>query len=322
MFPRPALLLLCCLCYGQQSAPKLPAWLVPYPGAEPQVNALPEIAETYYTTGAAPEQAISHLRKIFDSAGVPFLPNRDGIGTSIRASVPECDLLIKVRAEDPGSSVRVNCSAKSAVGTPAGGSPITVIETTGTRASAYPRPRPRTFEEAKRAGDEHTRQVLAQAEADHQRRISDMTRFDKPVPASVIRDSFYHQDAPPLAWPAWLVQEGTNQPPKPVAGTGDGKRHLESRYKTSLAMTHLYQFYEALFKANGLRIGTAHLSTGQTIVGNIVQNASGDVEASRSEDGTVNGPATHVKASFHRNYLNEPITVTLRVSVSGSFGHR
>ncbi len=232
---------------------------------------------------------------------MPFVPNLDGLGTSIRASVPECDLLIQVREAAAGSSVKVACSVKSAA---PGGQGIAV--------QASPR----------RAGDEHTRQVLAQAEADHQRRISDMGRFDQPVSAAAIRSSFYNQDAPPLAWPSWLVQEGTPQAPKPVGGTADGRRYLESRYRTPLAMTHLYQFYEALFKANGLRIGTAHLSTGQTIVGNIVQNATGDVEASRSEDGTVNGPATHVKASFHRNYLNEPITVTLRVSVSGSFGRR
>ena len=322
MIPRLALLLLAGLCYGQQSALKMPPWLVPYPGAEPQVNALPEIVETRYTTSATPAEAVSHLRKLFDTAGVAFVPNLDGIGTSIRASVPECDLLIKVREENSGSSVRISCSTKSAAGTPPGGSPVTVAGTPGARTGSYPRPSPRSIEEARRAADEHTRRVLAEAEADHQQRISDMTRFDQPVSGAAIRSAFYHQDAPPLAWPAWLVPEGASHLPKPVTGTADGKQYLESRYKTTLPMTRLYQFYEALLKANGLQVGTARLGTGQTIVGNIVQNAEGFVEASRSEDGTVNGPATHVKASFHRNYLNEPITVTLRVSVSGSFGRR
>jgi hypothetical protein len=249
----------------------MPDWLVPYPGAEAQVRALPDLVEVSYATSASPAQALAHYRRLFDSAGVTFAPNSDGIGTSIRASVPECDLLIGLRERDSGSSVRVSCSAKS-------GGPATGVAVVGT----YRKSRPQSFDEAKRAGDEHTRLVLALAEADHQKRISDMSRFDQPVPAATVRSSFYNDDAPALSWPPWLVQEGTSQTPKPAAGTADGKRHLESRYKTSVPMTQLYQFYEALFKANGLRIGSARLSTGQTIAGNIVQNASGYIEGSRS----------------------------------------
>lgn len=86
-------LLLACLCYGQ--TPKMPTWLLPYPGAEPETSTFPGIVEASYTVAAAPAEVITHLRKLFDSAGVPFAPNLDGIGTSIRASVPECDLLLR-----------------------------------------------------------------------------------------------------------------------------------------------------------------------------------------------------------------------------------
>ena len=299
----------------------MPPWLAPYPGAQGmQADNSPEVAAIRYTAGAAPADIVAHLRKLFDAAGLTFAPNPDGIGTSIRASLPDCDLLIQIREEASGSSVRETCAVKSA-NTPSSNSEIAALPVTN-RGTSAPAWRPRTIEEARRIQDEHTRQVLADAEAAHQRRISDMSRFDDPVHASSAASSFYNQDAPPLEWPSWLVQEGTNQPPKPVAGTADGRRHLETRYKTTLPMTRLYQFYESLFKANGLQIGTAKLQTGQTIEGHMVQNAWGFVEAYHSMDGTVNGPSIHVKASFNRNYLNEPITVTLRFSVSGSFGRR
>ena len=117
--------------------------------------------------------------------------------------------MIQVREAPTGSSVRVSCSAKS--------------------FSAAATPEVRVIGPARR--------VLAEADAAHQRRIADMGRYDQPVPASAIRSSFYNNDAPPLQWPSWLVQEGSNAPIKPVAGRADGKQHLECRYKTTLPIS-------------------------------------------------------------------------------------
>ncbi len=319
-----ALLMLACFGFGQMSQ-QLPSWLVPYPGSNPKTEVSQSLIESSYSTEASIQQVLAHFRNAFEGMGVAFLPSSDGIGTAIRASAPECDLLIKLREVSAGTTVRVSCSAKFSTAARTGASMTPEVRIVGPGPSprgAYPLRRPGFPQEIERNGDEHTRRVLADAEAAHQRRIADMGRYDQPVPASAIpRGSFYKNDAPPLEWPSWLVQEGSDLPPKPVLGTADGKRHLECRYRTTLPMTQLYQFYEALFKSNGLRVGTARLGTGETL-GHIVQNASGYVEGYRSEDGTVNGPSTHMKASFRRNYLNEPITVTLRVAVAGSFGHR
>ncbi|MCW5977478.1 MAG: hypothetical protein KIT09_05345 [Bryobacteraceae bacterium] len=318
-----ALLLLACLGFGQ-SLQQLPSWLVPYPGSNPQMEVTQNLVESSYTTEASIQQVLDRLRNAFNEAGIAFLPGSDGLGISIRADAPECDLLIKLREVSAGASVWVSCSSKSSVATAEASSTadVPVVGPGPSRPGAYPRRRPRSPQEIERSRDEHTRRVLADAEATHQRRIADMGRYDQPVPAAAIpRSSFYNDDAPPLQWPSWLVQEGTNLPLKPVPGTADGKRYLECRYRTTLPMTRLYQFYEALFKANGLRIGTARLATGETL-DHTVQNATGYVEAHRSEDGTVNGPSTRVRASFHRSYLNGPITVTLRVSVAGGFGRR
>jgi hypothetical protein len=257
------------------------------------------------------QQVVDHLKTAFKTAGLAPLSNSDGVGYSMRAASPECDLLIRLREAQDGTSVRISCAAPTAA----------QVLPTPAIVNANPSS-VRTASRRTQSGDAHTRQVLADAEAAHQRRIADMGRYDKPVSASEITRSFYNDDAPPLQWPAWLVQEGSDLPPAPKQTRAGGKIYLEAKYRTTLRMSHLYQFYEALFKANGFSIGTARLSTGHTITGNIVQNTSGHVEASLSQDGTVNGPRTHVNASFHRSYLNEPITVTLRVEARGSFGRR
>jgi hypothetical protein len=297
-------------CLGEEAALKLPAWLKAFPGGVPQVTSQADLLESRYSVKVTPDKVIAHYQHLFETASVPFTPNVDGIGTSVRASVPECDLLIKVRESGDGSAVQVDCSPKSS-----GAAPIQVV--------GSPSRQPRTVEEMRRQQDEHTKRVLAQAEADHQRRINDMAKYDKPVyGGSTGHSSFYNDDAPPLVWPAWFVSESGQALPAASKGVDGQSPYLRRRYRTTAPMTKLYEFYEALFKANGMSLGPARLSTGQTITGNVHQNKWGYIEASCSEDGAVNGPHTHVKADFNRNYLNEPITVTLTVTVRGSFGRR
>jgi hypothetical protein len=295
--------------------PKLPSWLQPYAGATPKTETSEHLTESFYTAEATTQQVLAHLGRVLKQNGVPFTTSADGIGTSLRGSAPECDLLIKVREAETGTTVRISCSERSS--TPAAGPPsdVQVLRSTSGRR---PLPSPSSL------GSDHTRRMHAEAEADHRRRVQGMRRYDNPAPSSAIqapsRGSFYNNDAPPLQWPSWFIPSGSRQAPKPVLTKMYGKQYLEVRYRTTLPMTDLYLFYEDLFKAQGLDVGPARLETGSTIGGKTVQNAYGAVEAHRSEDGTVNGPKTNFKASFHRSYLNEPITVTLQVSVTGSFG--
>src|ERR1700733_4637102 len=99
-----------------QPVSSLPTWLETYPGPIPAVRSSDSLVESSYTIAAQPADIVQHYRKLFEAAGLPFVPNPDGIGTSIRASAPECDLLILIRTRQEGSFVDVNCSAKTRPG--------------------------------------------------------------------------------------------------------------------------------------------------------------------------------------------------------------
>jgi len=95
-----------------ESLPKTKSsWLTPYPGANVEAASA---TETSFVSPAKPEELIGHYRKLLTAAGLPFIPNFDGVGTSIRAAAPECDLLIRIRESDLGSSAKVNCQARTA----------------------------------------------------------------------------------------------------------------------------------------------------------------------------------------------------------------
>jgi len=97
---------------GAESLPKgMPSWLTPYPGAETKAE---KAAEITYSVPAKPEEVIAHYGKLLRAASLPFLPNFDGIGTSIRAAAPECDLLIKIRESDNGTLTRIQCAVRAA----------------------------------------------------------------------------------------------------------------------------------------------------------------------------------------------------------------
>src|ERR1051326_1473042 len=90
----------------------IPGWLVPYPGAAPQTRTFEAYTESSYITSAPAAAVLDHYRKLFESAGLPFVANSDGIGSNVRAAAPDCDLLLSVRPAQTGSLVRVNCAAR------------------------------------------------------------------------------------------------------------------------------------------------------------------------------------------------------------------
>ena len=223
-----------------------------------------------------------------------MLVNDDGLGISIRGSVPECDLLIKIREQEGGSLVSVNCSQKSS--------------STATAASFLP-------EQSSSRRRVHTpHKCWPRRKRRHKQRIGDMSQFDRPVypqPRSEQDDT----GGLVLAWPPWLGHmRGADRPLRVVKGTDQSRdTYLESVYKTSTPMSEIYNFYEDLMNTNGYRVAVAHLGTGSTL-SHVQQNADGDVEGSLYPNGIGNG-WIETQASFHRFYLNEPITVRLRVTV-------
>src|SRR6185295_18677592 len=65
--------------------------------------------------------------KLFAAKGLASQANADGLGTVIRVSAPECDLLIKVHESSSGTSVKVDCSSPQIPSADVGlGSPVVV----------------------------------------------------------------------------------------------------------------------------------------------------------------------------------------------------
>jgi hypothetical protein len=160
---------------GQQAPTSLPSWLTPYPDAKPETQtALATRIEVSYITAAKPDQVIAHYQHLLEGASLPFLPSFDGMGTSIRAATADCDLLIKIQAQEEGSLVRISCAVKT--------SPTTSLPPVMAVTSMSPANKgARTVEERKRQGEEHTRQVMADAQAKHKEGIQKMAIYDQPV---------------------------------------------------------------------------------------------------------------------------------------------
>jgi len=119
-------------------------------------------------------------------------------------------------------------------------------------------------------------------------------------------------EAPPLAWPAWLVhldggrlkiQQGVDQ---------SRKDNLRAVFYTHAPMTQIHAFYQDLLKTNDYQIATAGLETGHTISGTS-QNAWGHVEGDHYPDGQP-GPYTEVRVDFGRSVLNGPIRVSIKLT--------
>jgi hypothetical protein len=263
-----------------QSPPSMPSWLVTYPGATPNSRVMGALVESTYTTAATPAQVVDHYRKLFEDAGLRFQPTPDGMGTSIRGDAAECDLLILIREQAPGSFVDVNCSAKSQASPASAGKAIEII-----------------------GGAPSKTRIAGEMKESHARRVAELG----------IHPTYHDAPAPPLVWPSWLVHiKGAEV--RPVQGVDQSRKtYLKVRYVSNLPMTTIYNFYEDLLNSNEYRVHTSRLSTGQTISG-IVQNAWGYVEGTNYPDGAP-GPRTVIHVSFSRSKLNDPITVEMRFTV-------
>lgn len=288
---------------GQSSAPPIPSWLTPYPGASPAVQVTGMNSEASYTTSAKPADVVEHFRKLFATAGVPFLPNPDGMGTAIRAVAPECDLLILVHEQRNGTFVDVNCSAKEASSSAQPAKEIEVMTSGPGRAQTPPRPgsagaRPRPASLPARSVS------LPPSASEMQARHAEM------VKQLGIHPEYRDAPAPPLVWPSWLVHINSTRLRIEQGVDQSKKAYLEARYTSTEPMSAIYQFYRELLDSNEYRVHNSELSTGQTISG-VRQNANGYVEGTNYPDGAP-GPRTVIRVSFSRSVLNEPITVRIR----------
>ena len=298
------------IAIGQQAPLVVPSWLVPYPGetATTQVSS-PALVETHYTTSAKPNEVVAHYRQLFEAASVRFNSNFDGSGTSIRAAAAECDLLIKVREDSAGTVARVSCATKSAAPL-SGGDVVITTGSSGSPNSHAAFGQKMDFEKFK---TEHRKRMDDERAAlDRHIANNKAGKFDEQVWPHAPEN-----DAPPLAWPAWLVnvkggrlnlEEGVDQ---------SRVKYLLAKFVSSAPMTTIYNFYEDLLNANGYHVYSSKLGTGQTIDG-IIQNSDGYVEgANKPYD--ITGPSTVIRVSFSRFHLNDPIEVRIKFTAHPRF---
>jgi len=318
--------------------PSLPDWLIPYPGAAGATTVSSALVESSYSAKAKPEDLSEHYAKLFSANGVTFAANFDGLGTSIRASLPECELLIKVRESSSGTGVKVSCASKELSAQQTGSGSVVVVTNGSTNASYGPASRSagyylKSAEEIKRYNEEREREIKAEHELFERQANAKMREYDQPVyPQSqtqraVVGQSLtsnapaahYRDDAPPLTWPLWLVAPNGEQLSAATRSTRGPESSLSRKYQTTVPMTELQQFYKQRLASNGFTIRRSSLTTGSTTSG-IKQNAMGEVEGDRADGSGINPPTTTITVGFSRSYLNEPISVRITLSVRGSFG--
>jgi hypothetical protein len=263
----------------------IPGWLVPYPDTAPQTKTFAAYTEVSYTTPASPAAVIEHYQKLFTDAGMQFVANSDGVGTNVRGSAPECDLLLSIRPQPSGTAVRLTCAAKS----PSYGTEV---------ASTMP----------VRAGVGGTRRIAPLPPAPSAEEMK--ARHDQLVAEMGIHKQRADAPAPPLVWPAWLVHVSGAKLSRDRGVDQSGHEYLQSKYTSTAPMSQIYRFYEDLLDANGYKVYNSSLGTGQTMSG-VKQNASGYVEGDNYPDGHP-GPRTTIRVDFSRFYLNEPISVRVR----------
>jgi len=290
-----------------QTALSIPSWLENYPGVTAMTQTGDLYARSSFTAAAKPGEILEHYRKVFEAAGVPFQPNSDGIGTSIRAAAPECDLLIQIRTRPQGTFVDVNCSAKSAsssAATPSAAPPPDLKVTTSRPASSR-------INATRAASSGSTSGTQPQSAGQPQSNADWMAEHHRKAAEMGLHREYHDMPAPPLEWPSWLTHVNGAEVRSQAGMTPAKDATLTAHYTTHVPMTDLRDFYRALLDEHEYP-GSASMSTGHTMTG-VQQNAIGYVEGFNYPDGAP-GAYSVIDVSFDRSVLNGPITVTLKLT--------
>ena len=205
---------------------RMPAWLADYPGVSPQTRSSAVLVESTYDVAATPGEVIGHYRKLFEAAGLAWQPNLDGVGTVVRGAASECDLLLKIREQGTGTSVRVSCAARV---------PAPMLQATPAPAA------PVTPPTRQSVADERRREISRKS-------LEEMEKYDQPYRPPP------RPPAPRLVWPEWLVSVD-GAPLAAERGVDQFKlNYLKSAYLTNADRNGAVAFYTELLNANGYRV--------------------------------------------------------------------
>jgi hypothetical protein len=218
MKPVLAFALACAAALGQPTV-SMPTWMASYPGTTPDTRTQPSLIESSYPTKARPAAVVEHYGKLFEAAGVPFTPTFDGMGTVVRASVPECDLMIKIREQDGGAFVRVSCAVK----TP------TMVAVAASSPAGPTRP--------------PARDTVRDADEAARNRLLEMRKYDEPVAA---------RPRTTPTWPVWLVDPQGGK--LPVRRTAADSTFLSTSFAVTAEPTAVQSFYSDLVESHGCTV--------------------------------------------------------------------
>ena len=254
-----------------QETLSFPPWLKSYPGPTPIVRSSGTLVESSYTTAAQPEEIIQHYRTLFEAAGLPFQPNADGLGTSIRAEARECDLLIQIRSRADGHFRGCELLCKDASSPASHPYPPRSGESEpaqSPRIGATGIPPPAPLPPQPHAGSVDFMEL-------HQQKAAEMG-LD-----SIARI----RTRPLLLWfgrRGWCKSAAWRSGPRP-ASISRKNAMLRAQYTTNVPMTEIYHFYRDLLNSHEYPARSS-MSTGQTMTG-VQQNATGYVEGFNYPDG-------------------------------------
>jgi hypothetical protein len=210
---------ICAVVLGQTGV-TMPTWVAPYPGTAPDTRTQPSLVESTYQTKAKPAAVVEHYGKLFETAGLPFAPAFDGVGSVIRASAPECNLMIKIREQDGGAFVRVSCAVKT---------PTMVAVATSSPTAAPTRP--------------PARDAVHDADDAARNRLLEMRKYDEPVAA---------RPRTTPTWPAWLVDPQGGK--LPVRRTAADSTFLATSFSVAAEPTAVQSFYSDLVESHGCTV--------------------------------------------------------------------
>src|SRR5580698_7846535 len=93
----------------------IPAWVVPYPGANAEITTSPGVAVVTYETSLSLDEMVAFHRGLFAAQAIPFRPEMYGNSAVIRANPEGCGLTIQIRREKSGTVVQITATERPVI---------------------------------------------------------------------------------------------------------------------------------------------------------------------------------------------------------------
>lgn len=93
----------------------IPAWVVPYPGANAEITTSPGVAVVTYEAPLSLDEMVAFHRGLFAAQAIPFRPEMYGTSAVIRANPEGCGLTIQIRQLRSGTAVQITATERPVI---------------------------------------------------------------------------------------------------------------------------------------------------------------------------------------------------------------